>query len=494
MASDNLVLRSGTWHVRLTIPADARPALNRREFTASLKTGSKTEAQKRKAPYLSQWSDLIATARNGGKIDVEDLRLRAKQLTEHLDTLYTSLVMGSVTTGMLEYKPENTQAQQALDDHLWLEDNEDAERILRHFEVGREADPLELSKDMQNLVSGNLSRHFDRMRLKPSDKADIAGILKDPKSYQAKSPITASRLTTFESYQTKTKGIIQKTVDMQVKRLNLIKEWLEKNQKELIHDSISEYLTTLKIADKTKKQVLFAGSSFWKWAIRHDESFKKIHSKEQSPFEMHEFAAQRGKKNPTTERRVFSPEDVQKLHAEALSQDRQTLADLIALGAYTGARIEELCRLKKSDVISEEGIQCFSIYDSKTEASTRLIPVHESLKNIVDRLIAESDDDYLIKSPAGNKYGNRSDALSKQFGRLKTGLSYNGQYVFHSLRKTVITQLQRADVPGILIASIVGHETGTVTFDVYSAGPSPKQKLSAISNLSYTLKCGESQT
>jgi integrase len=203
---------------------------------------------------------------------------------------------------------------------------------------------------------------------------------------------------------------------------------------------------------------------------------------------MHEFAAQRGKKNPTTERRVFSPEDVQKLHAEALSQDRQTLADLIALGAYTGARIEELCRLKKSDVISEEGIQCFSIYDSKTEASTRLIPVHESLKNIVDRLIAESDDDYLIKSPAGNKYGNRSDALSKQFGRLKTGLSYNGQYVFHSLRKTVITQLQRADVPGILIASIVGHETGTVTFDVYSAGPSPKQKFSAISNLSYALK------
>ncbi|MDP1249956.1 hypothetical protein Q6312_28805, partial [Klebsiella pneumoniae] len=81
----------------------------------------------------------------------------------------------------------------------------------RHFEVGREADPLELSKDMQKLVSGNLNRHFDGMRLTPSDKADIAGILKDPKSYQAKSPITDSRLTTFESYQTKTKGIIQKT-------------------------------------------------------------------------------------------------------------------------------------------------------------------------------------------------------------------------------------------------------------------------------------------
>jgi hypothetical protein len=31
-----------------------------------------------------------------------------------------------------------------------------------------------------------------------------------------------------------------------------------------------------------------------------------------------------------------------------------------------------------------------------------------------------------------------------------------------------------------VIASIVGHETGTVTFDIYSEGASAKQKYDAI--------------
>jgi len=157
------------------------------------------------------------------------------------------------------------------------------------------------------------------------------------------------------------------------------------------------------------------------------------------------------------------------------------------LGAYTGARIEELCRLKTSDIINDEGIKCFSIKDAKTAAGERNIPIHPNLLHVIDRLAEQSEDGYLIKSTSGNKYGNRSDALSKQFGRLKTDLGYNSQFVFHSLRKTVITQLQRADIPGILIAAIVGHETGTITFDVYSSGPSPKQKLHAISKLHYEI-------
>jgi len=45
--------------------------------------------------------------------------------------------------------------------------------------------------------------------------------------------------------------------------------------------------------------------------------------------------------------------------------------------------------------------------------------------------------------------------------------------------------LQRADIPGVLIAEIVGHETGTITYDVYAAGHSAKQKLNAISQLQY---------
>lgn len=66
-------------------------------------------------------------------------------------------------------------------------------------------------------------------------------------------------------------------------------------------------------------------------------------------------------------------------------------------------------------------------------------------------------------------------------------LGYDKNYVFHSIRKTVITQLQRAGVEGITIASIVGHETGTITFDIYSEGPSIKQKQKALEKLKFNL-------
>ena len=38
-----------------------------------------------------------------------------------------------------------------------------------------------------------------------------------------------------------------------------------------------------------------------------------------------------------------------------------------------------------------------------------------------------------------NKYGERSNAIGKRFGRLKTKLGYGEDYVFHSFRKGFAT-------------------------------------------------------
>ena len=153
------------------------------------------------------------------------------------------------------------------------------------------------------------------------------------------------------------------------------------------------------------------------------------------------------------------------------------------LGAYTGARIEELCQLKVTDVVSEDGVDCFYISNGKNENAERIVPVHKELKPLLKRLAKDANGEFLISASCRNKYGKRSDSLSKQFGRLKRDLGYGPDHVFHSLRKSFITFLQNNDIPGLTIASIVGHETGTITFDVYSAGPNAKQKLKAISTL-----------
>ncbi|PRA61281.1 hypothetical protein CQ065_18565 [Pseudomonas sp. MYb187] len=522
MASDNLVLRSGNWHVRLSIPKDVRHILNRTEFTESLKTGSKPEAQVKKLAFLHSWKQAIANARRlvAGPTP-DELSEKSYDISKLIETRQQSGLMNIVTSTQtdeldLTFSQEKFQhieietfdlisnAQKWKSPKEAFESDFDpcGERPYLEFETFKEKwsergegisleqkierfnDFIRLNKVMHNY----LITVGQPISIESID--EVKSILDSPKNYKIKSPITTNRITSFEAYQVKTKGIIQKTVDTQANRLKLMNAWLEAEQRDLNQESIASYLDTLNLSIKTKKQYLFAGSSFWKWAIKHDENFKKLHRDQQSPFEKHDFPVNRSKRGDgSTDRKAFTPEDVTRLHEAAkATKNRETLTDLILLGSHTGARIEELCQLQTQDVVTEEGVQCFYFYDGKTAASERHTPIHPAIKETVERLIRNSKDGFLISSPAGNKYGNRSDALSKQFGRLKTTLEYNSQYVFHSFRKTVITQLQRADVPGILIASIVGHETGTITFDVYSAGPSPKQKYDAISKLKYKLK------
>jgi len=60
--------------------------------------------------------------------------------------------------------------------------------------------------------------------------------------------------------------------------------------------------------------------------------------------------------------------------------------------------------------------------------------------------------------------------------------------VFHSIRKTVITELENAGIPEGISADIVGHEKKTMTYGLYSAGTSDKKKFEAIKNLEYKLE------
>lgn len=115
MASDNLVLRSGIWHARLAIPEDARSALNRREFTASLKTGSKTEAQRLKLSYLQHWQSLIGQARSTSKIDPEDARIQAKEMAERARDFFADVAQAYITNG-----PMNIEKAENMADFLTL--------------------------------------------------------------------------------------------------------------------------------------------------------------------------------------------------------------------------------------------------------------------------------------------------------------------------------------------------------------------------------------
>jgi integrase len=180
------------------------------------------------------------------------------------------------------------------------------------------------------------------------------------------------------------------------------------------------------------------------------------------------------------------PNDVVKIYSAAVAMDDQQLADLIKIGAYTGARIEELSSLKCSSVNLTEN--SMTIVDAKTQAGNRIVPLHPDIKSRLKKMISESEDDYIFSGLTENKYGDRSNAIGKRFGRLKKKLGYTKNQVFHSIRKTFTTMLEENGISENMAADIVGHEKPRITYGLYSGGASLAAKRKAILTISYAFE------
>jgi integrase len=184
-------------------------------------------------------------------------------------------------------------------------------------------------------------------------------------------------------------------------------------------------------------------------------------------------------------RQPFTVLEIRKLfaHLKAESNQDPQLFQLFRLAIYTGARIEELCSIKTDEV----GDGYLEISNSKTVAGVRQVPIHPEIIDAVAAMKMASEDGYLLSglNGKGNQYGKRSAAIGKRFGRAKTKLGFGRDKVFHSIRKTVATQLEGAGVPENITADILGHEKQTITYGIYSGGTSLEQKTQAILQLSY---------
>ena len=148
---------------------------------------------------------------------------------------------------------------------------------------------------------------------------------------------------------------------------------------------------------------------------------------------------------------------------------------------WTGCRIEELCALKVEQVKDD----IFSVGDAKTKAGWRDVPIHRELAQTMARLVVDSEDGHVLSGLTVNKYGARSNWVGKRFGRLKAELGFGPQFVFHSIRKTVVTILENAGVPENVVADLVGHEKTTMTYGLYSGGLSFAVKREALDKLAY---------
>lgn len=177
----------------------------------------------------------------------------------------------------------------------------------------------------------------------------------------------------------------------------------------------------------------------------------------------------------------FETAEVIDLANRARERDDQELVDLIAIAAFTGGRIEELATLEIRHILKADIV----LPGTKSDAAPRRLPVHKDLAPVLARLVGNRTEGYLFANLTPNKFGDRSNAIGKRFGRLKTDAGFGREKVFHSIRKCFASQMFSAGAEAEMVSILLGHATGRLAIDVYAQDPGRAAKAKAIEMLNY---------
>lgn len=178
---------------------------------------------------------------------------------------------------------------------------------------------------------------------------------------------------------------------------------------------------------------------------------------------------------------AFTPENAVALVNRAIEIGDNELADIIRIAMFTGARLEEICTITVQNIQEDRVL----ISGTKTATSLRQVPIHPELAPTIRRLAGDREGGFLFPGLTENKFGDRSNAVGKRFGYIKTNMKFGEKYVFHSLRKTFSNILWSNHVQRELISQLLGHKTGHITTDVYTRDPEFATKLDAIKRLTF---------
>lgn len=422
--SKNIERRGNTWYATLHVPTDVRHIIGKSKFFQSLKTTDKRVAETRAAPLVASWKAQIDAARGISDPFLEEA-LRLRNIVD---------------------------------------------------KVSADADP----------------GHYSQLDIELEAVAEIADqITKDEADRKLFRDIATGKQTLLSSfYDEWATHLTQapKTIDQMKKDVKLMVDHFRTVER-INKTAIIEWVRELMAGTPERKpyshssldRIFKFNRSFWGYL----QDIGKA-DPERQPFVLPNFAKKATAKSNGSSKGgdgwiPFEPTEVVALLNAATEKGDHQLADLIRLGMYSGARIEELCSLKADDCTEA----VLKITDSKTEAGIREVPVHSLLVDVVKRLKEASTDSYLISGLSFNKYNDRSNAIGKRFGRLKKSLGFPDKKVFHSIRKTLVTLLENAGISENLAADIVGHEKPRITYGLYSGGATLAVKKEAIELLAY---------
>ena len=171
-----------------------------------------------------------------------------------------------------------------------------------------------------------------------------------------------------------------------------------------------------RVAPGTVQFKLGGLSNYWRYLASHQ------HVNGDNPFKGREVKSRKSKVEQASTKKIgFAPADVRKLWLEAEATGDFELCYAIKLSAHMGWRIEEVARLKQTDVRQTGSI--FHIASGmKSEAGLRDLPVPGAIVPLVKQLAKRTDSDgYLIRTGTANKWGDRGTGIGKRLATSRPG-------------------------------------------------------------------------
>ena len=250
---------------------------------------------------------------------------------------------------------------------------------------------------------------------------------------------------------------------------------------------IKDFITSMLGEDRTKQTIanyLSGLSAIW----HHAEYSMEEELPNGNPFKGHQL------KPKATVRSYdqFNREDVEAIF-EVTARNEGIYYMLPRLGFYTGARLDELCSVKVTDIIQRQGVWCLAVREGmgKNPNATREVPLHPEIKDLILAQLEHAkslEGLYLFPEAEASKRsdGKKSPKFSQWFSRLmgKTITRGDRKLAFHSFRTTAITIMGDAGQPESVIVWVTGHERGLTTANkVYNRGPSFQTRLKAVESI-----------
>ncbi|EOX4973652.1 tyrosine-type recombinase/integrase [Vibrio alginolyticus] len=234
------------------------------------------------------------------------------------------------------------------------------------------------------------------------------------------------------------------------------------------------------LSEESVKDYCQKASGFFEWC--HLNEFTDI-----NPFKAIRF---RKRRKDSEAKNAYTSKDLQKIFSTEIHAKHQFKHAyyywLPLLASLTGARLNELCQLYKSDICQQEGVWVIQIDDRhegqklKNLTSRRVIPIHRQLIELGFIEYLHSVKHERVFPELKNSRDGFGSAASKWYGRFKSKLGFGRGHDFHSFRHTVATQLKRKNVSHIVAGAILGHTLNNITYDRYGKDLNIEQVMTVV--------------